>query len=327
METVLEPVAVAVPVVNAEGSLGRRKAFGLAAGLAMACSAALYTLFARFGIARGLASPDITFIRFLVAGVVCLPILVRGFQADRGGLMTKWRLWIALAVLAGPPFGMVMFSALTFAPANHAAVFPFASISVLGTLLSAYFLADRLTGSKIAGILVVIFGLAFASGIFSSALTARALIGDALFVTAGAMWAGFGVVMRKFRLDPLLATAVISLLSILTYVPLYLVLVGGERLLQATPSLLVIEAVAQGLIGGIGTLYFYAKAGQLLGAARAAIFPALAPGLASLFGWPLLGHVPDIYEGIGVALVVGGLVLTVISTSPLSAAQGASSSR
>jgi hypothetical protein len=31
---------------------------------------------------------------------------------------------------------------------------------------------------------------------------------------------------------------------------------------------------------------------SLLGPSRAAVFPALAPGLAALMAWPVLGHVP-----------------------------------
>jgi drug/metabolite transporter (DMT)-like permease len=61
----------------------------------------------------------------------------------------------------------------------------------------------------------------------------------------------------------------------------------------------------------MGTVYTYAKTVQLLGAARAAIFPALIPGLATLMGWPVLGHIPTPTEAIGLTLAVVGLLVTV----------------
>jgi drug/metabolite transporter (DMT)-like permease len=50
---------------------------------------------------------------------------------------------------------------------------------------------------------------------------------------------------------------------------------------------------------------------QLLGAAKAAIFPALIPGLAMLMGWPVLNHIPTVTEAIGLTLVIVGLLVTV----------------
>ena len=72
----------------------------------------------------------------------------------------------------------------------------------------------------------------------------------------------------------------------------------------------------QGVLAGTGTVYTYAKTVQLLGAARAAIFPALIPGLATLMGWPVLGHIPTVTEAIGMTLAIGGLLVTVTQGTP-----------
>ena len=123
-----------------------------------------------------------------------------------------------------------MFSAFELAPASHAAVFPFSTISIAGTLMSAYFLDDRITVRKVLGIAIVLVGLLLLSGFSLASMSTSALAGDALFVAAGALWAGFGVVLRKYRIDPLLATAVISLFALLTYVPAYLWMTGARHL-------------------------------------------------------------------------------------------------
>lgn len=284
---------------------------GIAVGLLAASIGALYTVFARWGLAQGMGVWDLTFLRFAVAGVLMLPVLFVAYRQDAAGLIARWRLWLLVSVLAGPLFGLLMFGALQFAPPAHAAVFPFAAMSVMGMLLSAYLLGDRITARKLAGLGAVLFGLAWLSGLEWQSLRGGALLGDALFVLAGTLWAGFGIVLRRHALPPVLSTAVISLSALLTYVPIYLALGGWQRLTQIEVSVLWVEVLVQGVIAGCGTLYTYAKMVSILGPARAAVFPALAPGLAALIAWPVLSHVPTASEIGGLVVVMVGLVVAV----------------
>jgi drug/metabolite transporter (DMT)-like permease len=286
-------------------------------GLVAASIGALYTVFARWGIARGMDAADMTLLRFGVAGVVTLPVLGLALRRDAQGLFARWRSWLAVALLAGPLFGLLMFTALQWAPAAHAAVFPFTAMSVMGTLMSAAFLGDRLTLRKAGGIAVVVAGLVVLSGLDIRSLAGRALWGDALFIAAGTLWAGFGIVMRKQRIDPLLATAVISFFALVTYVPIYLATVGIQRLVAVAPAVLWTEVIVQGLIAGAGTLYTYSKMVALLGPARAAVFPALAPGIAAFLAWPVLGHVPTGLEAAGLLIAVTGLLITVTASNAM----------
>ncbi len=290
---------------------------GLLMGLVAASIGALNTVFARWGIAHGMDAADMTLLRFGAAGLVTLPVLGLALTRDTKGLLARWRSSLAVALLAGPLFGLLMFTALQWAPAAHAAVFPFTAMSVMGTLMSAAFLGDRLTLRKAGGIAVVVAGLVVLSGLDFHSLAGRALWGDALFIAAGTLWAGFGIVMRRQRIDPLLATAVISFFALVTYVPIYLASVGIHRLLAVAPTVLWTEAIVQGLIAGAGTLYTYSKMVSLLGPARAAVFPALAPGIAAFLAWPVLGHVPTGIEATGLLIAVIGLLITVTASSAL----------
>lgn len=292
-----------------------RLAAGVAVGLAAASIGALYTVFARWGIGHGLQSPDLTVLRFGVAGLVTLPVLVAAWHRDPVQFTSRWRVWAAIALLAGTPFGLLMFGALQFAPGSHAAVFPFAAMSVMGLVLGATVLGEPLGPRKLAGIGIVMAGLWLVSGVQASSFTLRALAGDAMFVAAGTLWAGFGILLRRHKLDPLLATAVVSASALLTYVPAYLLFTGGARLLAAAPAVLWTEVLVQGLIAGAGTLYTYAKMVSLLGPSRAAVFPALAPGLAALMAWPVLGHVPGATESLGLMVTVGGLLIAVTAAA------------
>jgi drug/metabolite transporter (DMT)-like permease len=288
---------------------------GVAVGLLAASIGALYTVFARWGIAQGLQSPDLTVLRFGVAGVLMLPVLVWAWRRDAAQFTRRWRVWAAVALLAGTPFGLLMFGALQFAPASHAAVFPFVAMSLMGMVLGAMVLGERLGRRKLVGMGVVLLGLILVSGVDAASFTARAALGDVMFLAAGTLWAGFGIVLRKHRLDPLLATAVVSLSALLTYVPVYFLSVGAGRLLAAVPQVFWTEVLVQGVIAGAGTLFAYAKMVSLLGPGRAAVFPALAPGLAALMAWPVLGHVPSIPEAAGLVVAMVGLILAVTAPS------------
>ncbi len=288
---------------------------GIAVGLVAASIGALYTVFARWGIAHGLSTPDLTVLRFGVAGILMLPVLALACRRDSAQFTMRWRVWLLVALLAGTPFGLLMFGALQFAPASHAAVFPFTAMSVMGMVLGAVVLGDRMTLRRLVGIVVVLTGLVMVSGVEASSLTLRASIGDAMFLAAGTLWAGFGIVLRKHRLDPLLATAVISISALLTYVPAYLWFTGAEGLVLATPHVFWVEVLVQGVIAGSGTLYTYSKMVSLLGPSRAAVFPALAPGLAALMAWPVLGHIPALLETVGLLLVMTGLMVAVTTSA------------
>jgi drug/metabolite transporter (DMT)-like permease len=255
-------------------------------------------------------------LRFGVAGVLMLPVMAAAYWRDRAQFTTRWRIWLLIALLAGTPFGLLMFGALQFAPPSHAAVFPFTAMSVMGMVLGSVVLGDRMTSRRVTGIAVVLLGLVLVSGIELSSLTMQAALGDAMFLAAGTLWAGFGIVLRKHRLDPLLATAVISISALLTYVPAYVLLTGGEQLIAAAPQVLWVEVMVQGVIAGAGTLYTYSKMVSLLGPSRAAVFPALAPGLAALMAWPVLGHVPGIFETLGLLMVMTGLIVAVTTAVP-----------
>jgi drug/metabolite transporter (DMT)-like permease len=284
---------------------------GLPVGLAAACIGALYVVFARWGIGHGASAMDLTALRFGIAGLILLPVLVWRARRRPEELTGQWRIWLAVSFLAGTPFGLLMFGALQLAPASHAAVFPFAAMSIMGMVLGALVLGVRLTLRRITGIGVVLVGLVLISGVSAASFSLRGLVGDAMFLVAGTFWSGFGILLRKHRLDPLLASAVIAFSALVTFVPVYLWQTGGAGLLALDTPVLLIEALVQGIIAGVGTLLSYAAMVKILGPSRAAIFPALAPGLAALLAWPVLGLVPGPVELLGLGTVIAGLLWAV----------------
>jgi drug/metabolite transporter (DMT)-like permease len=56
-------------------------------------------------------------------------------------------------------------------------------------------------------------------------------------------------------------------------------------------------------------MYLFAFSIQLLGVARAAVFPAIVPALTLLAGWLLLGEPPTALQAAGLVTVLCGFYL------------------
>jgi drug/metabolite transporter (DMT)-like permease len=70
------------------------------------------------------------------------------------------------------------------------------------------------------------------------------------------------------------------------------------------------QAVVQGGFAGAGAIYLFTRAVILLGAGRAALFPALVPPFTLLIGAVTLGEIPSLFQLIGLAIVLAGFQLT-----------------
>ena len=82
--------------------------------------------------------------------------------------------------------------------------------------------------------------------------------------------------------------------------------VGYSGMLQLPWYENLLQAVVQGLFAGMLPLYLFARAVILLGAGRAATFPALVPGFSMIIGFLALGVVPSLAQVIGLVIVVVG---------------------
>ena len=151
-----DPHVAAVATAGPNANSKPRTLLGLTMGLLAAAIGALYAVYATYGLARGLKSADMTFLRTSVAGILTLPVFVYYLRFEAEALTGQWRRWLAVALLAGPLFGELVFTAFQFAPPSHGAVFPFAAMSVVGTIFAAVFLNDPLTQRKLLGTGIVI---------------------------------------------------------------------------------------------------------------------------------------------------------------------------
>ena len=83
----------------------RRERWGFLSGSIMALGASLSFAVARAGVVDGLAVPDMIFARFLVAGAIMLPLLVRWGLPTLAGIGFKRA--CLLTALGGAPFALL----------------------------------------------------------------------------------------------------------------------------------------------------------------------------------------------------------------------------
>ncbi len=118
--------------------------------------------------------------------------------------------------------------------------------------------------------------------------------GDLLFATAGLFWATFGILLRYWRVSGTRAVAVVGALSVVVFAPLHALFVGYDGILRMGLAENLLQVVVQGILAGMLPIYLFARAVILLGAGRAATFPALVPGFSLIIGYLALGVIPSI---------------------------------
>jgi drug/metabolite transporter (DMT)-like permease len=284
--------------------------WGYFCGCVLALGASLSFATARAGIINGLTPSDLILMRFSVAGVVLLPLLLRWGLPTLAGI--GWRRGLILTVLGGPAFALKQMGGYAFAPLAHGAVIHPASVTILSTGIAAALLGERLSRGHLIGAGLVIGGIVLISWQGLHAATGvGSWVGDLLFFASAVLWAGFTVLIRHWRLPAIRVIAVVSVLSLLVVLPSYLAWYGLEHLRARPPLPMAMQALVQGLLQGIVALTAYSQAIRVLGVSRAVLFPAMVPGISILIGIPIVGEVPNATQVIGLLLVTIGLVCAI----------------
>ena len=262
---------------------------------------------ARHGIDVGFSPADITFHRCVWAGVLLLPLFLRGSVGNLNGI--GWWRGIALAILSGPGISIISYSGFLLVPLAHAGVIQPSCAALFGILLAAFVLKEPLTASRILGALTIVGGLVVIGGEALTTIGTHGFLGDLMFVVTGAFFATFGMLLRRWRIDAIPATVVVSVLS-LVLIPIQWAFIGFERMVALGVWENLLQAVTQGILAGPAAIYLFTRAVVLLGASRAAVFPSLVPGFTLLAGYLGLGIVPSIPQLLGFTIVLIGFRLT-----------------
>lgn len=284
--------------------------FGLFCGCLLAISASVSFAWSRVGILGGMYAADLTLLRFVVAGAILLPVLIRYGLLSLAGI--GWARGMALLATGGPLFILPQAAGYAFAPLAHGGVIAPATVTVASTIMAAAFLGERLGKAHLIGATLVITGIVLISGHGLYAIHgSRTWIGDLLFIGSSLLWAGFTVLLRLWRLEAIRAIAVVSVLSGLIMIPTYLIWVGLPHFRALPLHSVLLQGSLQGGLQGVIGIIGYSHAIRVLGVSRAVLFPASVPAVSIFIGIPILGEIPTPEQLVGVLLVTLGLLIAV----------------
>jgi drug/metabolite transporter (DMT)-like permease len=261
----------------------------------------------KLGLAAGLTAYDLVALRYVFAAVALAPVLfTRGW---RGAAGVGWGRALLLAVIAGSPYSLLMFGALNYVPSAHGAMIVPGITVVVSTVLGALWLGERHPLKRYVGAALVLVGIVLtgAHSLHGHAGPPNAWLGDLMFLAAGLAWALFTLLVKRWKLDPLAATAALSLASLL-YLPVYFAFLE-PRILQVAFSAVLVQGVYQGLLQSVFAMVGYAYAVKKLGASAVAVGIATVPVIGTLIGMSVTGELPAALTWAGLAVVSLGILV------------------
>ena len=280
--------------------------FGVACGLGAALCWALGFVATRHGLKVGFTPADLLMHRFVWSGLAFLPFVLRAGLGDLCGI--GWGRGLALMVLGGPVMSIISYIGFLFVPLGHGSVIQPSCATLGGLFLAAVLLRERISLSRFLGAVVIVGGLAVIGGESIGHIGVTGVQGDLIFVLTGFMFAGFATLLRYWRVSAISAAAVINVLS-LSLFPVYAASGGLGRVAAIGFGENALQALGQGILAGPAAMYLFVFSIQLLGVARAAVFPAIVPALTLLAGWLLLGETPTVLQAAGLVTVLTGFYL------------------
>ncbi|WP_352811002.1 DMT family transporter [Mesorhizobium sp. M0387] len=280
------------------------------AGLAMIGIYAVQFVAARFSLREHLTATDVATLRFVGAGLVMLPVVWRGGLSASKAL--GWRRALALAALAGLPYPIIINWGLTYAPAAHGAALCPASIVFFSFVLSHLATTDKASRQQTIGVAAIIAGLIlFIAPAHTGGGMKDVLFGDLLFVGSGALFAAYAVLVRRWRVDPVAATATVVLLSCVPLPLLYFFAPSGLR--AASVAEIASQIVIQGFLAGAAAMFLYTYIVRQLGSQAASLFMPCVPIATVLIAMTVLGETPTGAQFAAVLIMAAGMAFSALS--------------
>jgi len=256
----------------------------------------------RFGVQQTLDAYDLAALRFGVAGFLLLPIVIKYGLRDVGLFRA-----LVLTATGGAPYVIVAISGLSFAPPGHHGVIGPSSTLIISVIGGWLLLSERLNKLRFTGLVIIVSGVILIGWKSFSLSEGNIWYGDVLFVCGAFLWASYTVCIRYWSISSVQATAIVSVLSMGIYLPIYIAM-GKSNILSAPASEIVFQGLFQGFMVSILAFFLYTRSIAILGASRGVVFQAMQPAIVIVLAAIFLYEYPTNSELIGLLLVSTGMV-------------------
>lgn len=288
-----------------------RLLLGLALGIFSALIWGGHAVVARPALAgQGFHPLDLAAFRYVPAALVLAPFAWHARDAlHRLGL----RRLCLLALFGGAPNLMLFLVALVYAPASHGGTIAPMTMPVAGAILAIPLINEWPSRGRAVALTVMAAGVLMIGWDGVQGNHPGAWRGDLLLVAAGATWAVFTLLLRRWQVPAIPATAAVTIISALVVFPLWLPW-RAEALVALPTRAILFHLVMQGLVLGALAMFLYARAVELLGPTRAATLGVMVPVIALLLAASMLGEPVSLLQVLGACCAVGGMLAAVLFT-------------
>lgn len=260
----------------------------------------------RHAVLNGLSAHDLLAMRFTIAGLLLIHVF--GLKGWRDCAGVGWGRGLLLTLMSGFPMSYLMLTGLTMAPAAHGASIGPGTVTLIGIIGGVVLFGTRLTKPLVAGVIVVMCGLAALAWAGTQTTNMPNLLwGDLCFLGVGLLWGFYPLMLTLWKVDGLKATAIVSVLS-MAYLPFYALFFF--RGFDVAPWwMLAAHGFNQGVLNVVIGLWLWAWAAKIIGVGVTGRFPPMIPVIGTLLGMPVLGEWPSTLQLSGIALIVSGLFM------------------
>lgn len=278
---------------------------GYLAALATVVIWAGFILISRLGGKTGLTGWDIVALRLGTASLVLLPFSLK----LPAGTWRDGKLW-TLALTGGLTFLVLVYAGFKLAPAAHGGILMPGMQPFLVTAAAWLMLGARPPRQRVLALVPIALGVLCVAipSVMGAHGGPSTLLGDVMLFSASVSWAVYSVLVKKWAYDGWLLTRFVALASCLVFMPVYLLFLP-KGLDQVPMSMLVLQALYQGIGPTILAMVLFLKAVTILGAERTGAMVALVPVMAGLGAVPLLDEPLTVWLVAGLLLVSTGAFL------------------
>jgi drug/metabolite transporter (DMT)-like permease len=283
--------------------VNRDAVIGVAAGFTVMLLFAGMLVVSRFGATSSLTVYDMAGLRFGIAGLCTLPIILR----MRWPRLEIWKM-LVIAATSGSPFALFLFGGMSFAPVAHGGIVTNGAMPVIAAGIAWFVFGNRLSGWRVVGIVMIVSGvLATGWDALANGMPGQ-WRGHLLFLGAAACNATFLTTVRGWGITALQSLIIVNGINLLLYVPLWLLFLPSN--LAATPwPEIALQGVYQGIVAAFFASIMIAHAARMLGGMRQAAMMSGAPAVAVLIAISALGEIPSTISIIGVVVVTVGILV------------------
>lgn len=282
-----------------------RRALGIVCVVAVVILYAGFTLVSKLGFASSLKLIDIAALRFPIAGIVMLPVLL--FYGFKG---IRLRDAFGLAFFGGVGFALFAYTGFLLAPASHGGVLLHGTLPLFSFVLARFIYHRQVSIGRISGLVAITLGIVAMIWDSLHASTPSQLFGDSSLLLASLLWSAYGLLAQRVGLKPAHSASIVAVFSMCLFLPVYLLL-PGKGFLTASWQEIVFQGLFQGVLIGAVSIFLYTQAVTLIGAIETSLFTAAIPCVTTIAAIFLLGEIPSAFAIMGLIIVTIGMFVSI----------------